>query len=274
MLVAGSLLTTTDGGATWQRVASHGRILSLSIADGVAWVLDETCSRGRARCALVVLTDDLPNTDRWTPHPVQYPITSYARPVLAASSARTALVDASSADASQLLYLTTDGGRHWRIAGAACGGRTLVRVHGRPIQTRWESLTGLTASATGEWWAVCGGGAAAGTETKGIEISSDDGGVWSQVAAFPSIAPYRNPADLPAGDFEGLFAASGGRLVMTTPNEVGISTDRGRSWHGVEGVNLGGVTASLTGSGSRVWVLAPGVGLWRSDGDLEPFERL
>jgi hypothetical protein len=207
-----------------------------------------------------------------------FTVTKYADPIIAVSSAHDAMLDLSGYDPGQLVQVTSDGGRHWRVAGAPCGAKTLVHVGRRTVEERWESLEGLASGVVGrtrEWWAVCGGGAAAGTATKGLEVSADDGGLWSQIAAFPSIAPYRNPANLPAGDFGGLTALRGGRLVMITPDELGFSDDRGSQWRGVEGVNLGGTWASATADAhGMVWVLAPGVGLWRSDGELETFERL
>ncbi|HEX3899077.1 MAG TPA: sialidase family protein [Mycobacteriales bacterium] len=277
VLVAGKVITTDDGGTTWQTVGLPGRVLELTVKDEIAWALSESCQG--SQCVLLVSTNALGGADTWTPTtPLPYEVSRYFTPTLVASSGQTAMLDPSESDVDQLAEVTDDGGRHWRVAGPPCGAKTPVRVRGRTVEMRWEELEALASDLDGrarEWWAVCGGGAAAGTETKGIELSSDEGGTWFQAAAFPSIAPYRNPQDLPAGDFEGLTALRNGQLLMATPNELAISLDRGASWHGAEGVNLGGASASITADArGTVWVLAPGVGLWRGQGPLQTFKPL
>jgi hypothetical protein len=272
VLVGGVVLTTANGGAIWQRASLPRHVFSLSIGGGVAWASSLVCDGGHdGKCGVTVSTDDFGGGGGWGTSTARVPVSRHSNPIVLQSGASTGLVYLSGDDPNLLAEVTNDRGNHWRVAGAPCAGRTRVRVgHGRTIESRWDALAGLAAPAgpAPDWWAVCGGGAAAGTETKGLEISSDDGGTWSQISAFPSIAPYRNPANLPAGDFAGLLAATGGDLLMATPNYLATSADRGATWQGVRGINLGGVSVSMTSDKrGTIWVLAPGLDLWRGSVD-------
>jgi Domain of unknown function (DUF4232) len=157
--------------------------------------------------------------------------------------------------AGELLY-TLDGGRRWS----------------REQDPTWDgyrcSGTGVFAAAAPDtWWLVCLGGAAAGSSTKGLLRTTDNGRTWTTVSQVTSLLTPQSPTStsISRAEPDALAAGSSTRLWLAYQNSLGESADAGTTWHNVPGINAQGVAASFDVLSSiHAWLTAPGEGLWRT----------
>ena len=164
--------STHDGGRSWapgqSAAATEGTRGAVSIADGTVWAVGTgSCSSGR--CKWVVMRaaasgDRLPATAGQPLRPTNQNDTT-----ISAASATTAYVTAPARLGSDI-YVTHDGGRHWRRIPARCGdGRTTL---------------GATSTGAGALWRVCTRG-----NNSDVLRTTNEGGTWSSVR-LPFVLAY------------------------------------------------------------------------------------
>jgi photosystem II stability/assembly factor-like uncharacterized protein len=250
----GVLLATRDDGTTWITQPLPTPVMAAASAGGWLWaascpVISENL------CRPVLERMRLPG-GTWTRTPLAAP-DSLMNVQLTVLSGRAAVVVIWGSH--NVLASTTDGGAHWSIRAAPGG---------PPISC--QGLAGLfTAVGPADWWLLCPGGAAAGSSTKALWRSTDAGRTWTVVAAIASLTAPRQAGSLPYQDFAAIAAGSADRLWIVTPNTMSLSDDGGASWSTIllnpQGAWSLGQFDVL--SGTDVWLLAPGAGLWQtSDG--------
>jgi hypothetical protein len=293
--VAGWVYRTSDGGQHWQLASfSYGQqVTGLSIDDGSIWAVGMHCPPGggaKDQCAVgveKVVFPDLPTPAWVSSHLGVVEARFGTEPLLLRGGSGVGMVTGVGDRPDNNTFVTTDSMRDWGAAGAPCSVKTPVHLkHHRTVEVSWVGPAAVAAGSGPHpnWWVLCAGGAAAGTATKGLEIARYDreafslGGVtWSQIAAFPSISPYRNPNNLPTGDAGELYALSNTTLLQTDQNFLSVSTNSGRSWRRVTGLNFQGDGSRVMFTGGRgepLWLLAPRVGLWRSADGTSHYQPL
>jgi len=163
------------------------------------------------------------------------------------------------------IAVTTNGGSTWSVATDPCVGST------------WVTAVALTEAPDGTISILCGGGGAAGSATRGLYVSTTRGSSWTLLAANTDLAKP-NSSGIPVQDFgDVLTNPSAAHYFLAVDNDFTTSTDGGDHWSGVpvggvpvragEGYNLegaGGESQFDVLSGADVWMLTPGVGLFRT----------
>jgi hypothetical protein len=154
------------------------------------------------------------------------------------------------------LVVSTDGGRSWQVGPAPSGPRRVCSGDGS---------VALVMTSDVDWTYLCAGGAAAGSETKAVLRTSDGGRTWQTRAAITRLdRKPRRANGLTFSDALG-FDGAAGRLWLVSVFELQVSGDSGHSWRGIKRVRTGGANGTLDVlSSRRVWLLAPGRGLWRT----------
>lgn len=292
--VEGQVYATTDSGGTWKPAYLGERVTALSINHGTIWAVGRRCPPGggkRDQCAVYLWAST-------RAHPLVLAerlggglvAARYGTdPLLLRSGAHVGLVTGVGGRPGNNTFVTANLARGWSAASSPCSVTTPVRVrHHRSVKVTWIGPEAVAAGsgAHPHWWVLCYGQASAGTETKGLEIATYQRerfvveqayGAWSQIAAFPSTDPYRNPAHLPTGHVGRLYALSNTALLQTDQNVLAVSTDAGRDWRTINGLNFEGDGDWVTftgGNGEPLWLLVPHVGLWRSPNGIAGYRSL
>jgi hypothetical protein len=123
----------------------------------------------------------------------------------------------------------------------------------------------FTAAAPRTWWILCLGGAAAGSSTKGLLRTTDNGRTWTTVSQVISLLTPEPPnsTSISRAEPDALTAGSSTRLWLAYQNSLGESADGGTTWINVPDINPQGVAASFDVlSGTHAWLTVPGEGLW------------
>jgi len=260
----GEVLRTSNAGATWTRQPVPWPALQLAISGRTVWALACPTTPNHATApALVGLRFCRPALERasalggsWTQ--VSIPSRSDvldAQLTVVSSSILVLQITRPGGARGELLF-TLDGGRRWS----------------RERDPSWDrySCPGtsmFTAAAPRTWWILCLGGAAAGSSTKGLLRTTDDGHRWATVSQVTSLlAPEPpNSASISRAEPDALSAGSSTRLWLAYENSMGESSDGGTTWINVPDINPQGVAASFDVlSGTHAWLTVPGEGLWRT----------
>lgn len=251
----GALWWTVDSGSTWTRVRVGGPVLTVARSGERLWVLSCAVALTPSGCAA-----RLTIIDAITGASMQADTGAFSTdttPQMSAQPANNAVIEASQyPDGAGELMVSSDGGRRW---------------HEQPApdwqgHQCWSSSTLATSGST--WWLLCGGNGAAGSVTQGLMRSTNAGRSWRVASQVTSLqAPYHP---------HGLTAAGVCSIAATGPNllwlslcrgGLGWSVDGGRRWSYVPAgtVDSGGWgTAFDVLSQHDLWLLAPGIGLWRT----------
>jgi photosystem II stability/assembly factor-like uncharacterized protein len=261
------LAITHDGGKRWM---SEGTSLPQPPAGGVVEQLTaispSTAWAWRGVGPVMATTTGGSN---WTVQPVPEPLVALAvtlralwtlgcphlnnvqcRPVLARK--RVLVVATGPSDSQVRLAISTDGGRRWRS--------TAPRWSGRPC---WGA--DVTAADPRDWWVICLGGAAAGSSTKALLHTPDAGRTWSIASQVTSLTAPAHLSAISRAEPNALAAGSRTRLWLAGWNSMTESEDGGTTWTDVAGVNPEGAPATFDVlSPTHAWLLAPGLGLWRT----------
>ena len=248
----GSLLLTTDGGTTWtpqplaeptQRIATVGRSL---------WALGcPPAKDGSLSCIDPVIQAAPLAGGPWRSFPVPQ-LSSNVAPLLAATSPSTAVLIAEPTSTPGGLWVTENAGASWTSEPLPTGPSGLC-----------EQYPDFTSEPSGDWWLLCVGGAAAGSSTKALMRSTDDGRTWVTISDVPSLVEPHPPNSLTAAEPAALAAASPSRLWLAGFNFLTQSVDGGVTWTTVPGVNTGGTSGAFDIlSLDHAWLLAAGAGLW------------
>ena len=260
------LVSTVDAGMHWEAVRLGDQVADVSLVGSSAWAVVVGCpltATMTAHCPAAVDTAEVgPNgAGLWHSHRLPIDAIPGAEPTMARPSASVGLLTGLlwPDDNKNPVLVTDDGGGRWRTAGTPCA------------RGGWLGAGPIAAAEYTDksgWWLLCnGGGPGMGTDLKAIEWSRDEGRVWSQLAAFTSVVPYRNQGNIPGGDAGPLVATTRLRLWFLTANYLSTSADGGRNWTTFHGIHLngGGEIATFSfADPSHGWLAVPGVGLWRT----------
>lgn len=147
-----------------------------------------------------------------------------------------------------------DGGRHW------------TRRPDPTWQRRSCAVADLAAAPPNTWWTLCLGSAAAGSSTKGLLRTTNDGRrckTISEVTRLTGAPPPRGSISL--GEPGPLAAGSRTRLWLALQNGLAQSSNGGVSWSYVPHLNpQGEPTAFDVLNRTTAWLIAPGGGLWHT----------
>ena len=246
---AGTMLSTSDDGATWVPQPLPGPVLSAGSSGGWLWAL--SCPpAGAAQCHPVVARRALTGGS-WVRASLAVPLSFSGDLRLTVLSGRGAAVVL--ADPSAALASTADGGVTWSVRRSPAANPRLCEP---------DDPGFLAAASPGHWWLLCTGGAAAGSSAKALFRSLNAGRTWSVVSAITSLTAPARPGSLPYQDFITMAAAAPDRLWIVTPNTLSGSQDGGVTWTRLL-MNPQGYSGQLDlWSGAVAWLLVPGAGLW------------
>ncbi len=240
VMVGGELLFTADAGSSWQRLAVPGRIESLTPVATTAWV---------------VLSDCPPDAPATAPCPTriaqttpsgglidQHTVAATVDPVGTPTSKVAVFINPES---TASLLITVDAGRTWSDRPNPC-----------PVGA--PSLTGTGAP---DWWALCSHNIGMHHAYVDVYETTDGWATWTlKAAASPQ---GQSTGGLNATEGYLTVSPDGRRLWIVGVNQIQTSTDGGRTWADVAGVNLSGWPAYLdTLAPERAWVSAGNQGLW------------
>lgn len=215
-----TVLRTTDGGATWERLTVTGADSGLQFRDvhardaRTAWVL----AAGPGERSRIYRTDDGGAT--WA---LQFrnedPNAFYD--CFAFFDRRRGVVVSDAVDGHLVIRLTGDGGRHWEAAAPAA------------LPDAFDSEGAFAASGTclvsvGSRHAWIGTGTAVGSRV----YRSDDGGRSWRVAEVPVVSGAASGVASVAFRDARMGVALGGRIAVAadTSNHVAVTRDGGVTW--------------------------------------------
>lgn len=248
----GSLLFTTDGGTTWTPQVLSEATQRIVTVGSTLWALGcPSAKDGSLSCVDPVIQAAPLSGGLWRSVPVPQ-LSSNVAPLLEATSPSTAVLIAEPTSTPGGLWVTENGGGSWASKPLPAGPLGLC-----------EQYPDFTSEPSGDWWLLCIGGAAAGSSTKALMRSTDDGSTWITISDVPSLVESHPPNSLTAAEPAALAAASPGRLWLATFNSLTQSVDGGVTWNTVKGVNTEGAWGAFDIlSLDQAWFLAPGTGLW------------
>lgn len=262
----GEVLETSNGGITWARQAVARPTFQLAMSSGTVWSLTCPTTPNHATApALIGLRFCRPELERararggpWTP--VSVPrltdVVDLRLAVVSNSILVLGIEHAGAGGSSGELLFTLDGGRRWS-------------PERDPTWDRFPcpATAAFAAAAPRMWWLLCLGGAAAGSSTKGLLRSTDNGRTWTTVSQVTSLLTPQplNSTSISREEPDALAAGSSTRLWLAYENSMGESADGGVTWTGVPDINPEGVAASFDVlSSTHAWLAVPGEGLWRT----------
>jgi photosystem II stability/assembly factor-like uncharacterized protein len=247
----GSLDVTRDGGARWARVHLGGIVQRISALGASLWAFVARCPAAPGSCRYRLEATTLPGTAWHQAGLLPAALGNYEPLIIARLSPSRALI-AMGQMTSAPAYLTTNGGRTWAP----------VRACAPP----GYSPIALAATGPRHAWALCNGGAAAGSSAKSLLSSADGGQTWTVVAEDRSLTPG-TPRPVPTDEGDVLAAPTATTLWFAGVNTLWGSTDGGRRWFRVPAASTAGAGAFAAFSfltPSDGWLLIPQAGLWRT----------
>jgi photosystem II stability/assembly factor-like uncharacterized protein len=243
-----------DGGATWDAVPHTGHVLQVVAQGSSVWIVEAVCVRGEALCPLrVAVSSDGGRTWARTASQPTGAVgnAESVAPVQGETwlvrSGTTAFVlshgsEKYGSDTTSPIWVTSNGGSTWQR-------RTLTCAAGV------ESLV-MSVAPGGKLFAVCGSGVSAGTESKSVSVSFDQGQSWRHLAA----CVFGNGLHLICGGYLGEVDAVSASVAyfLGWRSPLFVTRDGGTKWSRVErGIvgNLNGGPAQVFFSGSDGYVL-------------------
>jgi photosystem II stability/assembly factor-like uncharacterized protein len=259
----GRVYATSDAGLSWESPQIRGPVMEIAATADDEFAIT---TRGLGRSSRTVVERSIDGTGTWERLAVPEPITRAEPPIeLTVASAATLIIatDQQPTDDSGRLWVSSDDGTRWS----------------QRREPNWDGHhcasepTELAAAGAEHWWILCEGGAAAGSSAKGLLETIGAGARWHVVSAVPSLSAPINSSALPVaepGSAQALEAGSATRLWLPLQNGLSESADGGTRWSMVPNLNPEGEPTSMDVLNARIaWLLAPGVGLWRTtDGGI------
>jgi photosystem II stability/assembly factor-like uncharacterized protein len=251
----GRLVTTSDGGASWTVQHLSGTVSQIEVAGGSVWALTCVGVRPYAFACRPQLWRSRTPGSGWSR--VALPPRTAADPqsVQLAVLPGTLIVGVlgpGSAGSFELLRSDDLGGR-WHARP--------VSWHGQPCDSgSLVSAPPITA------WLLCNTGAIGGSgNSDKILLGTTDGGkTWRTVSSVTLTDPPR-PGQLQRAEPVALAAGSPNRLWLTGDNDLTVSSDGGRRWGQVPGVNPQQAPTTFDVlDASHAWMLGLDSSLWRT----------
>ncbi len=255
------LYATSDGAASWSRVATAGVVLSLAVVGGQVWAVEADCGGGTAGGACPLVLESAPQSGgSWSPVS-GLPATDAVAASLTATTGADAWLEAvvpsaSGGGTALLLDATTDGGTAWVARSVPC----------REAAPGVADPLGAYGAST--LWLGCVSQPAAGNQAKAIYTSADGGASWSLASSTGPAAAGVPAAQgrIPTGGYLDQLALTGpatgwmalGRGTLLT------SLDGGRTWTGaipVNAVAAGSGVVRVSFAGGSGFAIADGVSL-------------
>jgi photosystem II stability/assembly factor-like uncharacterized protein len=204
-----ALYATHDGGASWHRVATSGRVIDLSaVAHRVFAVIASSCtgpgSNFAAGCSQYALYSAASSSDRWQ--------------AIHGATARGHAVPGSLQLSQDHGYLIVDGRLYAGPLSGAAWHRVAVNKSAAPSCLTRPAGHGpwLVAPTTSTLFLACAGAPATGNQKLGLYVSLDGGHTWRASGATPAAAVS-------------LTASPTGTLVLATRTGIYFSPDA-RTW--------------------------------------------
>jgi photosystem II stability/assembly factor-like uncharacterized protein len=252
----GRLVATSDGGARWTVQHLSGTVSQVEVAGGSVWALTCVGVRPHALACLPQLWRTRTSGSGWSR--VGLPRRAAADPqsVQLAVLPRTLIVDVignRGRTGSFQLLRSDDLGTRWEARP--------VSWHGQPCDG--GSLVSASAVTT---WLLCNTGAVggSGSSDKILLRTTDGGQTWRTVSSVTLTGPSR-PGQLQRAEPVALAAGSPNRLWLSGDNDLTVSSDSGRRWDQVRGVNpQRSPTTFDVLDASHAWLLGFDSGLWRT----------
>jgi photosystem II stability/assembly factor-like uncharacterized protein len=252
---AGRLVATSDGGARW-RVQYLPRMVSqIEVADGSVWALTCVDVRPHAYACHPQLWRARASGSGWSRVGLPQRTAADSGTVQLAVLSRNlivAVVGPGRAGSFALLR-SADLGSRWQARP--------VSWHGRPCDSgSLASAPPLTA------WLLCNTGPVGGSGSSDkILLGTTDGGqTWRTVSSVTVAGPSR-PGQLQRAEPVALAAGSPNRLWLSGDSDLTVSSDGGRRWGQVRGVNPQHALTTFDAlDSSHAWMLGFGFGLWRT----------
>jgi hypothetical protein len=233
-----------DGGATWEAVPHTGHVLQV-VAQGLSvWIVEAVCVRGETLCPLrVAVSADGGRT--WGRAPSQPAgAVAYAESVAPVQgetwlvrSGTTAYVlshgsERHGSDTTSPVWVTSSGGATWQRRTLTCAAAA-------------ESLV-MSAAPGGKLFAVCGSGVSAGTESKSVSVSTNQGQSWRHLAGCVG----GNGLQLICGGYLGEVDAVSASVAyfLGWHSPLFVTRDGGAKWSRVER----GIVGNLNGGPAQV----------------------
>jgi hypothetical protein len=144
------------------------------------------------------------------------------------------------------------------------GGRFAIRP-----APRWRgqqcTIGAWLVSAGRRTWVLCLGGAAAGSSTKALLASDDEGLTWRTMSAVTDLTRSTPDWTISRMEPSALAAGSPNRLWAAWQNGFSESEDGGSRWRYLPNINPQGLPCAFAVlSSTHAWLLAAGTALWRT----------
>jgi photosystem II stability/assembly factor-like uncharacterized protein len=227
------LFVTHDGGTTWARSRQPGAIQSVVALGRSVWAVEAECRpQSTAQTCPLALRESRDGGRTWSSS--MAPAGAVTSAVLPEAFGQTSLVRLSPSSAYLLgrpsgagnvldppMWFTSDGGVSWSIRSTACV---------------TPGFVALAAAPDGSLVTVCAGGAAAGSQEKSAQRSTDDGATWTVESNCPFGAPSSpcEAAPLNFGYLGGIAAPAADTVFLYGDRAaLLVSHDDGAQWQEV-----------------------------------------
>ena len=251
----GRLVATSNGGARWTVQPLPGTVSQVEPAEGSVWALTCVASRPHAFACHPQLWRARTPGSGW--NRVRLPRQTAADPesIQLAVLSRTLIVSVIANHGRTggfELWRSDDVGRRWQAQR--------VSGHGRPC----DDGTALVSDPPATAWLLCNTGGALSNSDKSLLRTTDGGRTWRQVSSVSATARSR-PDELQRAEPAAFAAGSPNRLWLSGDNDLTVSSDSGRRWDRVRGVNpQGALTSFDVLDASHAWMLGVDSALWRT----------
>lgn len=252
----GRLVAISDGGARWSLQPLPGTVSWVEVSGGSVWALTCVSLRPYEFVCHPQLWRTRTTGSGWSR--VRLPRQTAADPqsiglAVLPSSLIVGVISNRGRTGSFQLLRSDDNGRRWQARP--------VSWHGQPCDSgSLVSAPPVTA------WLLCNTGAVggSGSSDKILLRTTDGGQTWRTVSSVTLTGASR-PGQLQRAEPVALAAGSPNRLWLSGDNDLTVSSNSGRRWGQVRGVNpQGSPTTFDVLDASHAWLLGLDSGLWRT----------
>jgi photosystem II stability/assembly factor-like uncharacterized protein len=253
----GRLVATADTGAHWRVQPLPGTVSEVEVSGGSVWALTCVGVRPRAFACRPQVWRTRTAGSGWRRIGRLRQTAADPQSIRLAVLRGTVIVGVTGVrgqTGSFQLLRSNDRGSRWQARP--------VSGHGRPC----DYGTALVSDPPVTAWLLCNNGGALGSSDKSLLHTTDAGQTWRLVASETVTGPSR-PGQLQRAEPAALAAGSAHRLWLSSDNDLTVSSDSGRRWVQVRGINSQGALSLSTFDvldASHAWLLGFDSGLWRT----------